>query len=151
MPRRKQLLGELNRAEPEEIASCYLRLVDWLHDNEISVESVDLSHPDAIAEYHARAVECAIKTSEPAKAHGAVDRAFALLQEVAKTKLTYDDSIEVILSPRIASILLATGIETIGDLCTYSREALSRISQIRFKSIDVIEESLRKHGFELLQ
>ena len=102
---------------------------------------------DELAEQHGRMVECAIKSGEEAKAHAAVARAFALLRQ--KNQVMTSDPLVRILPSRISSILGANGIETIGDLIQHSRESLAAFNQIRYRSVDLIEQELQKHGLRL--
>ena len=108
-----------------------------------------INDPPSIAERHGRMVECAILSDEPAKAHAAVDRAFEMLAELRRDRLTYDDDLELVLSPRMAAILQGGGVYTIGDLCSHSRDSLVQIHQIRYRSVDIIEQSLAKKGLAL--
>lgn len=105
--------------------------------------------PPAIAAQHAAMVECAILSNEIDKAHAAVDRAFAMMAAHATDRLSWDDDLSLILGNRIVTILNGDGIKTIGDLCVHSRNSLAQIHQIRFRSIDLIERALQRHGFAL--
>lgn len=104
------------------------------------------SVPD-IAAQHARMVECAIVSGEPAKAHAAIDRAFSVIGEI--DQLTLDSRLDTVISLRIASILEAAGVETIGQLISHSRDELAKINQIRYRSVDLVEIAIARHGFRL--
>lgn len=101
-----------------------------------------------VAFQHSRMVECAIRTQEKAKAHAAVDRAFASLSERSRS-LGADDLLTHILTPRMVTILAGAGILTVGNLCEHSRDSLAQVHQIRYRSVSLIEDALAKHGFSL--
>lgn len=100
-----------------------------------------------VAGQHLRMVECAIISDEPAKAHAAVDRAFSACKRT--DQVDECTRLEVILSARIASILLAGGIGTVGDVCQHTRDTLVAVHQIRYRSIDLIEQALWRYGYRL--
>jgi DNA-directed RNA polymerase alpha subunit len=103
----------------------------------------------AIAEQHGRMVECAVISGEPAKAHAAVDRAFQMRTEAIGGRLEMVDDIREVASERIATILRAGGVHTIGDLCSHTRSTLVQIHQIRYRSADILDRELSKHGLGL--
>ena len=113
------------------------------------VDPSAINDPPEIAARHGRMVECAILSGEKDKAIAAVERAFAMLAELADDRVTYDDCIDLIVAPRMVELLHAGGIETVGDLCEHSRDSLVMIHQIRYRSVDLIERSLAKHGLAL--
>lgn len=111
------------------------------------MEATSREHAE-LARQHGRMLEVAVLKREHARAMAVVDRAFAELAELDKP-VRRDDPLTVILSIRIANILAGNGIQTIGQLCEYTRDSLASVNQIRYRSIDVIERSLRQHGFRL--
>jgi hypothetical protein len=110
------------------------------------VDTVDPSLLE-IAQQHSRMVECAIVSGEPAKAHAAVDAAFVAVRAV--NAISLDSPLESILIGRISTILRGGGIHTVKDLLHHTRDSLKQIQQIRYKSIDLIEEKLANHGLSL--
>lgn len=101
-----------------------------------------------VAEQHSRMVYINIENRKYDRAIAAVDRAFSELARMSDP-LRSSDPLSMILSIRIATILEGSGINTVGDLCGYSRDSLAKIHQIRYKSVDLIERALQKHGFRL--
>lgn len=104
--------------------------------------------PREIAIHHARMVMEAMIRGEPTKAHAAVDRAFEVAKQELE-KVTSKTHVAEILSVRVANSLEAAGIFTVGDLSRQTREQLAHIYQLKWKSIDVIERQLGRHGFRL--
>lgn len=100
-----------------------------------------------LAATHSRMVELSILSRQPDQAYAAVDRAFDLMRDAFRP--TPDAPLESILSLRIAAILASAGITTIADLQRESRDSLVRINQIRYRSVDLIERELRRHGYRL--
>lgn len=101
----------------------------------------------SIAERHGRMVEVCIITGDREKALAAVHSAFEA--RGVSEAITAKTTTAAILTPRIASILESGGIRTIGDVCAHTRESLAAIHQIRYRSVDLIEQALDRHGFRL--
>ena len=104
---------------------------------------------DDAVEQHVRMVECCLLSDEPAKAHAAVDRAFSAMREARGRSITVHDAVGDLVHPRIAGMLDSQGIYTVGDLIEKTREELKRFPQMKYRSIDLIEDALKAAGFEL--
>jgi DNA-directed RNA polymerase alpha subunit len=100
-----------------------------------------------IAMQHSRMVEVAICSGEAAKAHAAIDSAFVAIKSL--NQLSLDSPLEVLLPGRIATILRGGGIANVADLLHHTRDSIKVIHQIRYKSIDLIEQKLAMHGLGL--
>jgi len=101
-----------------------------------------------IAEQHARMVYLAILKLEPDRAYAAVDAGIEKLVERNRpVKLT--DDISRVVQPRLIMLLRASGVRTVGDLCAHSRTELQEMHRVTFKSLDIIERQLDKHGLGL--
>ena len=113
------------------------------------MDHIDLDdmHLDEIVEQHVRMVCISIHKKNKAMAHAAVDRAFFAMEE--SMAVPRWQVIESILNLRMATILRAGGIETIGDLCEHTRDTLAEIHGIRYRSVSIIEAQLAKHGHRL--
>lgn len=108
---------------------------------------IELDDLDSIVEQHLRMVGVSMVRGNREMAHAAVDRAFATMEE--SQAVPRWQVIESILNLRIAGILRAGGIDTIGDLCEHTRDTLAEIHQIRYRSISIIERQLARHGHRL--
>lgn len=108
-----------------------------------------MTDTDSILEQHARMSECAIISGEPAKAHAAVERCFATLDEVANARLSDDDEIRVIASQRVTTIFANAGIETIGDLRELSFDEVAAIPQSGPSTAKQLQDTLASHGMHL--
>lgn len=108
-----------------------------------------LSDRRQIAQQHGRMVEVSILAGERSKAYAAVDRAFDMIEESSVDRLRDSDDVRRIASERIAAILNAGGIYTIGDLRKHSRESLVQVHQIRYRSADILGYELARYGLSL--
>lgn len=108
-----------------------------------------MTDTDSILEQHARMSECAIISGEPAKAHAAIERAFATLDEVANDRLSDSDEIRVITSQRVTTVLANAGIETIGDLRSLSFDELAGIQHSGPGTAKQLQNTLASHGMHL--
>jgi DNA-directed RNA polymerase alpha subunit len=110
---------------------------------------IQSKHPDLqdIAEQHGRMVELAILVGDRARALSLVERAFESLAR--PHSLDPSTPVAAVLNQRIATILMAGGVRTVADLVSHTRHTLAEIHQIRYRSIDIIEEQLAKHGHML--
>lgn len=111
---------------------------------EAEAEIVNLAE---LAATHSRMVELSILSRQPDRAYAAIDRAFDLMAESYRPPP--DSPLEAILSLRIAAILASAGLTTIADLQKETRDSLVRINQIRYRSVDLIERELHRHGYQL--
>ena len=113
-------------------------------------QTVEFPIPPDIAEQHARMVEVALISGDPAKAHAAVDRAFQSAREQAEIYITNDSYIdELRITSRMVTILNGHGIQTVGQLIQYTAEGLQKMAQLRGYSVGLIQYELGKHGFQL--
>lgn len=106
---------------------------------------------DEIADQHACMVATAIRTGEPAKAHAAVDRAFEAIAEGQRDRVTLDCHISRIAGVRMTTVLTSANYHTVGDLVTSTPQQLNRAAGIRWKSVDILQRSLARHGFKMSQ
>lgn len=106
--------------------------------------------PHDIAEQHAVMVSMALVDGARDRAHEAVDRAFSLAKtDMEATGVTWTTNVDEILNAKVAHHLQCGGIETVGQLVHYTRDELAAVHQIRYKSVDLIERALARHGFSL--
>lgn len=101
-----------------------------------------------VAGDHLQVVEACMIQRDREGAMAAVDRAFAAWT-THQRPVGLDDPISQVTSPPIAAILRGGGVRTIGQLCRHSRTDLASTFQIRYRSIDLINRNLRRHGFTL--
>ena len=88
-------------------------------------------------------------SGNPARAHAAVDRAFAAIHEAQHQPIANDSHVGAVFSVRIATRLTDLGINTIAELCTFTRASLMAGWHIDHRIVDLIEQGLHSHGFAL--
>ena len=107
----------------------------------------DHPHIRYIAQQHGRMLEVAIYRGNKTRALAVVEEAFRLLGDSVR----YDPAtrLDAVLSARLAGLLEASQITTIGQLCGLTRREISRFPQIRFTTCEKIEAELAEMGLSL--
>ena len=129
------------------------RSTDWV-DSQIRDPPRKFAYPGGvpcdIAVQHCRMALLSLMRGEREKAHQAIDRAFDTADERSEITITWQSHINEILAERAACILYdQCGIETVGELVKYTPQQLAAVPNLDWKTVGMIQDSLREHGFVL--
>jgi DNA-directed RNA polymerase alpha subunit len=136
-----------------ETVSEYLKIDDFekIPLNELTV-SAKKAIPIEIAERYGRmAIVAMVCYGNRERAIHCIDRAFELATAERQKKITLDSPISQITSVRITTILDGHRIKTVGDLVTCTPERLCDMANIQKRLVEQLQESLKKHGFEMMK
>ena len=105
--------------------------------------------PSKIVGQHVRMIEVALSHGNRAMAIRAVNRAFETAAEEAIT-LTGSDSVALILNTKTTNALSDwCDVQKISELIQMTPDQLVMIDNFSWRTVEIIQEALAKHGFEL--